>query len=97
MTRAKWIGRAAAAAASGLVAMSSTASAQYGDTYYCEHYAMTICSHDERGFPQDPDVGCVLHYYAECMSLAARVEAEPPAQLARQSHAPAMGRPSRLR
>lgn len=69
---------AAASAACALVAMGSSASAQYGNPEYCEYVAMVVCSHDERGFPQDPTWECFQAEYAACMNGYASFEPRLP-------------------
>jgi hypothetical protein len=57
----------AASAALGLAAMSSSASAQYGDPEYCNQVAWNVCSW-QNGQPTMPTVECMDEQYWACMN-----------------------------
>ncbi|HEX8467565.1 MAG TPA: hypothetical protein VF620_07150 [Allosphingosinicella sp.] len=85
MNYAKWASRAAAAAASiGLVAMSSSASAQYGNSQYCSNVAWVVCGYDESYRPIQPTVECVDEEYEACMNGYGTLGAKSPSPYDKQ-------------
>jgi hypothetical protein len=58
----------AASAALGTAAMSSSASAQYGNSAYCGHVAWVVCGWDENLHRIQPTLECVEAEYEACMT-----------------------------
>jgi hypothetical protein len=66
----------AASAALGIAAISSSASAQYGDPEYCSRLAWEICSW-QGGHPTLPTVECTDEQYEACMNGHAALDLPP--------------------
>jgi hypothetical protein len=67
----------AASAALGMVAMSSSASAQFGNFQDCARFADVVCSFDENYQPTQVTYECWLAQFEACMNAFASLDVAP--------------------
>ena len=74
----------AASAALALSAMSSGASAQYGNEEYCSHVAWVVCSWGENGHRIEPTLDCWQAEFDGCMNGYFTLSAKKPDSVAKR-------------